>query len=101
MTDEEINGVLKLLDFILAEEGPSSKDWHETHMSVSDARAAASAIRQLMMERDEAREVMLCALKCTPSVVVPSDGGPRIVYDCGDPWELLRAFLAKHPPTPS
>jgi hypothetical protein len=62
---------------------------------------AASAIRQLMMERDEAREVMLCALKCTPSVVVPSDGGPRIVYDCGDPWELLRAFLAKHPPTPS
>lgn len=43
----------------------------------------------------EAVEVMEMALKCTPSVIVPSDGGPVIVYDCGDPWELLRAFLAK------
>lgn len=37
----------------------------------------------------------LQALSCTPSVVVPSDGVPQIVYDCGDPWKILRSAIEK------
>jgi DNA repair ATPase RecN len=44
---------------------------------------------------ERAREEIEDALACTPSVIVPSVGGPEIIYDRGDPWAILRAARAR------
>lgn len=53
---------------------------------------AADAITEL-------RRAIGDALKCTPSIKITgvSKGVTqhRIVYDCGDPWEILRAALTR------
>lgn len=51
------------------------------------AQSAPDIARALV----DACETMRLALQCTPVV---QDG--CVVFDCGDPVELLQAFLAKH-----
>lgn len=46
---------------------------------------AATALEALRAENERLREAISMALKCTPHV---RDG--VIIYDCGDPWEILR-----------
>lgn len=57
------------------------------------ARANVSATAPTPVEK-VLREAIECALKCTPTIrylaAVPS---ATIVYDCGDPWEILREAL--------
>jgi hypothetical protein len=41
----------------------------------------------------ELREATERALLCTPSISPAGYDEARIIYDCGDPWEILRAAL--------
>jgi hypothetical protein len=92
MTDEELNALVERLDYAAASDGPAPVDWHLTHLSIGDARDAASAIRQLMRERDEAREVL--------ALIANSTGTDAELFA---DWARGRAgrHLAKHPPAPS
>lgn len=60
-----------------------------------------SAVRACMddaaKEIERLRGAIECALRCTPHILYSLDfdetGDASIVYDCGDPWEILRNAL--------
>jgi hypothetical protein len=54
----------------------------------------AAELEEEQAEVKRLREAVDCALKCTPSIAY-SMSAPKgqIVYDCGDPWEILRRAL--------
>ena len=63
----------------------------EREKAIGVERVIDAKIRAETAERKlkAAREAISMALRCTPSV---RDG--EIIYDCGDPWQILRAALA-------
>jgi hypothetical protein len=76
-----------------------SEIWEQTPEVVAEfyrgcMRSRDDRIKALEAEVARLRHHMRCALMCTPSV-----RGGEIIYDCGDPWEVLRSGLG--PPAPS
>lgn len=58
---------------------------------------AAEAAKEYAVNMEKLREAIKAALCCTPSILYADDfeetGDASIIYDCGDPWAILRAAL--------
>lgn len=88
-------------DLELAESIVSRTRGFGVKLRKTDSRAIDIARHRLAALRTDAtqtREAELVAaitraLECTPSISLPGYLEARIVYDCGDPWEILRAAL--------
>ena len=80
---------------------------HDQAMSNGEAyQDAAAQIASLKQRLESAEHAMEMALKCTPfirSTQSQFHGVGRlheIAYECGDPWEILRAFLQEQEKLP-
>jgi len=65
-------------------------DWC-LHILAERALATQPATSQ---EGEVLREAITRALQCTPSISPAGYDEAKIIYDCGDPWEILREALA-------
>ena len=61
--------------------------------NVCSARAMTPAPDATQTREAELVAAISQALQCTPSISPAGYAEARIVYDCGDPWEILRAAL--------
>lgn len=58
-------------------------------------QALIAALHRQSEQIKAMREAIQDALHCTPMVRLdPADCEHRIVYDCGDPWKILRTAAA-------
>lgn len=74
----------------------SGRQWQPGDPAPSDWRYVTSYTRVPANsgEGEKLREAIRRALHCTPSISTAGYHEARIVYDCGDPWEILREALA-------
>lgn len=82
----ELSEVLSLRG--MARRNAASKFLSDFETTLRSALSSADELARLRAENEALREAVKIALTCTPSA-----RNGEVIYDCGNPWEILSTAL--------